>query len=68
MNLNEMTEVDAMQLITKICGDFKGNLVDHQMIQQALNIIRNKAFPVPVEDKDVPETLKPDFNGNKKKK
>ena len=32
---------EALQLVTNICSDFKGNLKDHQLIQQALSIIED---------------------------
>lgn len=36
-----MSLEDALQLITNICSDFKGTLKDHQMIQQALSVIKD---------------------------
>ena len=61
----EMNDKQAFELVAKICADFKGNLADHQAIQEALNIVRNKVFPAPIKE---PETIKPDFGGDKKKK
>ena len=57
-----------MQLISNVCADFKGTLKDHQLVQEALVVIQNKVFPEPVLVEKEPETLKPDFDGNKKKK
>jgi len=44
-----MSEQEAMQLITNVCAGIQGTLKDHQLIQEALGIIRNKAFPVPTK-------------------
>lgn len=33
---------DALNLVTTICSDYKGTLKDHQLIQQALQVIKNK--------------------------
>jgi hypothetical protein len=63
-----MTNVEAIQLLTNVCAGVQGNLKDHQLIQEALNIIRSLAFPVyapkPKEivgPTEKPETIKPDF-------
>lgn len=45
-----MNEQEAMQLLTSVCAGYQGNLKDHQAIQQALSIIRNKAFPAPIKE------------------
>ena len=60
-----MNESNAMQLISNVCADFKGTLKDHQLVQEALVVIQNKVFPEPVPVEKEPETLKPDFDGNK---
>ncbi len=60
-----MNKSDAMVLIGKICADFKGNLADHQAIQQALKVIQDEVFPMPTQE---PETIKPDFGDKDKKK
>lgn len=39
-----------MQLLTGVCGRYQGDLKDHQAIQEALSIIKNKAFPAPVKE------------------
>lgn len=52
-----MLEQEAMQLLTNVCAGVQGTLKDHQLIQEALGIIKGKAFPkptpVPVPDKKV---------------
>ncbi len=34
--MNELTEQDAMNLLRKVCAEFKGTLGDHQTLQNAL--------------------------------
>lgn len=60
-----MNKSDAMALIGKVCADFKGNLADHQAIQQALKVIQDEVFPVPTPEVS---TLKPDFGDEKSDK
>ena len=59
-----MNKSQAMALISKICAGFKGNLADHQAIQEALKVIQDEVFPVSVQE---PETLKPNFNKDEEK-
>lgn len=33
---------EALQLIGNVCSNFQGNLKDHQAIQQALSVIRDR--------------------------
>lgn len=39
--MNEVEE-NAFSLINQVCGDFKGSLKDHQNIQHALQVIKEK--------------------------
>ena len=63
-----MNEQQAVNLISEVCAKSNGDLNYHQLVQQALKIVMDKAFPVPVPVDKEPGTIKPDFNGNKKKK
>lgn len=45
-----MLVIDALQLVTNICNDFKGNLKDHKLIQEALQIITDKVESKEVKD------------------
>jgi hypothetical protein len=48
---------EALQLVTNVCSDFKGNLKDHQLIQQALATIRSN-----LEKQDVEQEVKTDID------
>ena len=37
-----MSLVEAISLIKRICADYKGTLQDHQIIQQALQIMEKE--------------------------
>jgi hypothetical protein len=55
-----MTIEQALELLKKIGADFRGNLQDHQAIQQALQVVGQA-----VKQDNTSKTAEP--NGNKKK-
>lgn len=60
-----MNEQQAINLISEVCAKSNGDLNYHQLVQEALNIVMSKAFPVPVKEL---ETIKPNFGDDKNKK
>ena len=68
MNQEKMTAEQAMNLLVNVCASYKGNLAEHELLQQALKLVGAKVFPAPVPVEKESETLKPDFKDNKKKK
>ena len=66
MNQKQMTDKQAMNLLVQICALYKGNLAEHELLQQALGLVGAKVFPAPMPVEKEPETLKPDFGGDKK--
>ena len=66
MKQEQMTDKQAMDLLANVCASYKGNLAEHQLLQQALTLVGAKVFPASVPIEKEPETLKPDF-GDKKK-
>lgn len=54
MNQEQMTDEQAMQLLSQLCASYKGNLAEHELLQQALGLVGSKVFPVPMPTTEVP--------------
>ena len=68
MKQEQMTNEQAMNLLTQVCAAYKGNLAEHQLFQQALKLVGAKVFPVPVTEASAPgrpRVVKPDFKKDK---
>ena len=65
MNQEKMTAEQAMNLLVNVCASYKGNLAEHELLQQALRLVGAKVFPAPVPVEKGPEILKPDFKKDK---
>lgn len=39
-----MNESEAMGLLTKVCRAYKGNADEHDLLRQALRVVRDKVF------------------------
>lgn len=77
MNQEQMTDEQAMQLLSQLCASYKGNLAEHELLQQALRLVGVRVFPAPVtvpvpnkivkksKKKSGPKIVKPDFKKGK---
>ncbi len=45
-----MTKEQAMNLITQACSQYKGTLQEHQMLQQAIELLKKEVLPVEPKD------------------
>ena len=76
MKQEQMTTEQAMNLLVNVCASYKGNLAEHELLQQALRLVGAKVFPAPVTEASVPKKItnapksgakivKPDFKKGK---
>lgn len=63
----KMSDKEAMNLIEKVCAAYHGNFADHQILQEALSVIRAKVYPKQI-GVEVPKKVTKKRKPSKKKK
>jgi len=57
----EMDITAALNLITLVCNEHRGNLSEHKTIQEALKVVKDKINPPVLPTLEVPEIKQPEL-------